>query len=126
MAKIILVIDDEAELLELIADTLLGHGYEILSAKDAYTGLNLALSMKPDLIVLDINMPAGGGLGAYHNLRHSTITSSTPIIFVSAYINMNKIPDDPLIDHMSKPFKMAELLSKIQMMLKEGDTKNNA
>jgi DNA-binding response OmpR family regulator len=71
---------------------------------------------------MDVKMPAGGGMSAYDNLRHSALTSATPVIFITAYATselVKKVESGFAVDYLAKPFKMAELLTKIRHMLQE-------
>jgi DNA-binding response OmpR family regulator len=122
MVKKILVADDELPILHLVAETLQQNGYDVLIASEGYKVLSMALTEKPDLIVMDVKMPAGGGMSAYDNIRHSALTSSTPIIFITAHVNealIKKVQEGFAVDYLAKPFSMGDLIAKIREMLKE-------
>jgi DNA-binding response OmpR family regulator len=120
MPKKILVADDDAVLVAAISSRLRQQNYEVVNAFDAIQVMSGALSTKPDLIVLDIKMPAGTGKGALESLKKSTKTFSIPVIVMTAY------PNDELrqfaieqgaVDFLEKPFQMDALLASIEKIL---------
>ena len=82
--KKILLIDDMPNVVTLVKARLEASGYEVIAALDAQQGLTYAYSEKPDLIILDIVMPAGGGYSVYARLRLSPKTRAVPVIFLTA------------------------------------------
>jgi DNA-binding response OmpR family regulator len=84
MGKRILIVDDDVAWVRMLAIRLDQAGYQVEVAFDALQALTQAVRQKPDLILLDLVMPVGGGLKALENLRTSTKTFSVPIIVVSA------------------------------------------
>ena len=83
MAKI-LVIDDEQSILELLTLRLTESGNEVVTANDGLSGPMVAAREKPDLIILDYNMPAANGAKVHERLRGNDFTAATPIIFLTA------------------------------------------
>lgn len=127
MAKKILVVDDEIQLLDLVAQRLRDSGYEVFVASDALHAVKVAINIKPDLIILDMRMPAGGGLGAYDILKRSIHTSVIPIIFATAYPTddiRQRVLAKGARDFITKPFKFEELLSKVKKALGEEEPEN--
>ena len=84
MEKKILIVDDEKDWIQMLAMRLEHEGYQIEVAFDAAQAMTRAVELKPDLILLDIMMPAGGGLGALKNIRANFKTFSVPIIVLTA------------------------------------------
>jgi len=84
MEKKILIVDDEKDWIRMLAIRLEHEGYQIEAAFDAAQAMAQAVQLKPDLILLDIMMPAGGGLGALKNIRANFKTFSIPIIVLTA------------------------------------------
>ncbi|MBI5243002.1 MAG: response regulator [Elusimicrobia bacterium] len=84
MAKKVLVVDDDPVFCVALREFLTQAGYEVLTACDAYSGVSAAVANKPDLILLDIMMPAGSGGDVYARLRGNAILGSTPVIVLSA------------------------------------------
>jgi two-component system, OmpR family, alkaline phosphatase synthesis response regulator PhoP len=118
MAKRILVIDDEPKIVEICRDYLHAAGYEISAAADGPSGLALARSQKPDLIVLDLMLPGMDGLDLCRSLR---LESNVPIIMLTARIDET----DKLIglelgadDYMTKPFSPRELVGRVRTVLR--------
>jgi len=77
-------VDDEKDWVQLLAMRLLSEGYEIDYAFDALYAVTKAVKLKPDLLLLDIMMPAGGGINALKNIRRNVKTFALPIIIVTA------------------------------------------
>jgi CheY-like chemotaxis protein len=85
MNKIILIADDDQVFVDLLSEFLKDHGFEIETASDAMHASIIAFRPPhPDLILLDIRMPAGSGLAVLKRLRGSDKTRNIPIIAVSA------------------------------------------
>jgi CheY-like chemotaxis protein len=122
MAKI-LVIDDDSMIIDLMRLRLGERGHQVFVAMDAYGAASVASREKPDLITLDFQMPAGDGCTAYTRLRGNTFTAKTPVIFVTGTNPGDiyaRIPNDPLVQVLQKPFDMAELFGMIDKMLNPG------
>ena len=84
MGRKILVVDDEAVLVETIAYNLEQSGYQVLTAADGVRALEVARLESPDLIVLDIMLPRMDGLEVCRQLRKEDQTAATPIIMLTA------------------------------------------
>ena len=82
--KKILVVDDEKDWIQMLAVRLGHQGYQIEAAFDTVQAMTQAAELKPDLIILDIMMPAGGGLEALKNIRANVRTFSIPVIVLTA------------------------------------------
>jgi DNA-binding response OmpR family regulator len=82
--KRILVIDDMPNVVTMLKTRLETWGYEVITASDRRQGLTFANAEKPDLIILDIVMPSGGGYSVFSRLRMSPKTRSIPVIFLTA------------------------------------------
>lgn len=116
MSKI-LIIDDEKELVMLLADELKSKGHQVLSAYNGEMGIELARK-QPDLIILDIMMPKADGFEVCHAIRDDVLC---PIIFLSAMQSeADKIKGLNLggDDYIVKPFGLKELLAKIEANLR--------
>ena len=83
VAPRILVIDDDKTMVAVMSAALKAGGFQVSTAFDAAQGFMFATKDPPDLILLDINMPAGGGVGAWQRLQHSARTQSVPVVFVT-------------------------------------------
>jgi DNA-binding response OmpR family regulator len=124
MKKKILIVDDEPHIVSALSSRLTKAGYEVSIAYDAMQGVRIAHQDKPDLIILDMRMPAGGGMGVFENLKSSTHTALIPVIFITSYSNeqiKNEVLEKGAFDFISKPFDGAELMNKITKALGESN-----
>ncbi|NET73232.1 MAG: response regulator, partial [Sphaerospermopsis sp. SIO1G2] len=117
----ILIVDDKLENIRFLSDYLSKHNYQVRKAINGKAALTAVRTIKPDLILLDINMPEMGGYEVCECLKNDPITSSIPIIFLSAGSEI----DDKLkafevggIDYITKPFQLEEVLVRIKTQLK--------
>ena len=83
MAKKILIIDDDPEIISYLKDVFEEAGYETVGAKNGVEGLEMAQVHKPDLITLDMDMPARGGTLFYVKLRQEPQLAEIPVIVIS-------------------------------------------
>ncbi len=128
MSDKILVVDDEKSISKIIAYNLKKEGYEVLCADDGEMGLQLALSEKPDLILLDIMMPKMDGYEVCRKIREQ---SNVPIIMLTARadevdkVNGLEIGAD---DYVTKPFGNRELIARVKAHLRRssGNTKSSS
>ena len=85
MKKKILVIEDNEQNLYLVQFILEKHGHEVSTATNGRQGIELAANLKPDLILLDIQLPVMDGYTVAHNLRLNPDLQTTPIVAVTSY-----------------------------------------
>jgi CheY-like chemotaxis protein len=83
MTKTILIIDDEADVRTFLAAVLKKHGYETATAGNGHEGLEVARSLRPALVTLDLMMPNQSGTDFYRNLVKDKDLRDTPIIVIS-------------------------------------------
>jgi diguanylate cyclase (GGDEF)-like protein len=117
----ILLIDDSRAIHTLVAALLGEEPVTIHSAFDAQFGLTLAASLRPDLILLDVDMPGVDGYQACLKLKADPATATIPVVFLTARIaseDMIRGLDLGAIDFISKPFKLSELLSRVRAALR--------
>lgn len=115
----ILIIEDEPQMCMGLKDNLEFEGYEVLTAFDGKTGLQLALSEKPDLILLDIMLPLVSGFDVCKDLRNRGV--NIPVIMLTARgEETDKVFGLELgaDDYITKPFSIRELLSRIKAVLR--------
>jgi DNA-binding response OmpR family regulator len=117
--KRILVIDDDEYCAEIAAGYLTRAGYEVVTAREGFTGLKLILSLKPDLILTDIWMPIGTGLSLAQRLRELGV-NDVPIIFMTAD-HEPKLRDGAaalgVAAVLEKPFAAQELVATVASLL---------
>ena len=118
MAEIILVVEDELTLQETLAYNLTRQGYQVETAGDGPTGLEIARRVRPNLIVLDIMLPGMDGFEVCRLLRQEM---NTPVLMLTArddeidrVVGLEVGADD----YLTKPFSMRELLARIKAMLR--------
>ena len=115
----ILIIEDEQKILKVLSDFLKTEGYEVIKAKDGESGLNMALTRNPDLILLDIMLPKKSGYDVCKELKAQGIL--TPIIMLTAKgEESDKILGLELgaDDYVTKPFGLKELNARIRAILR--------
>jgi DNA-binding response OmpR family regulator len=119
MAKI-LVIDDDAAIVDLLKMRLAEDGHEIFAAMDASGGVMMAARVKPDVITLDFQMPAGDGGTTHQRIRGNSFTLKVPIIFITGRDPSDLPPGlraDPNARFVQKPIDMDALKSMIKQLL---------
>ena len=79
----VLVVDDDLKLLKAVQVRLESLGYDVMIAQDAYHALATSVRSHPDLLVLDINLPAGNGFGIEHRLHEIDSLRDTPVIYIT-------------------------------------------
>lgn len=105
MSKI-LVVEDDPAIVELLRLHLSEGGHQVVVAQDGLSGPMVAAREKPDLILLDFNMPAANGGKVLERLRGNSFTVATPVVFVTANPVadvMTQVPDDPRVRFIQKP-----------------------
>ena len=121
--KKILVIEDDAALSKILFMLLSKTGYEVIIASDAMQGINMAHQQKPDLIISDLMIPAGGGLNTIKNIKLSTLLKFIPVIVLTALRDeeyKKKVLDLGIEAYLEKPYEPEMLLQKIRDILGEG------
>lgn len=119
----ILIIDDDQALVAALKEGLESLGYRVSAAYDGLQGILQAHQGRPRVIMLDFNMPAGGGAGVYERLRGSSDTAKIPIIFMTAATVdevKGQIRSTPNTYFLKKPVSVAQLRKVLDKVL--GDT----
>ncbi|MFN6484493.1 MULTISPECIES: putative bifunctional diguanylate cyclase/phosphodiesterase [unclassified Nostoc] len=119
MSKI-LVIEDEVSLREEILDILEAEGFEVVEAEDGQTGISLAQSQHPELILCDVMMSGANGYEVLSTLRQNLDTTLVPFIFLTAKSTHEDIRQGMNLgadDYLTKPFSVDELLAAIAARL---------
>jgi len=124
-AEAILVVDDEPQIRRVLRSTLSSHGYVITEARTGEEAVDLVRKERPDLVLLDVNMPGIGGIAAAREIRAA---SDAPIIMLTVRnAERDKVAalDAGADDYVVKPFGIEELLARIRASLRRyapGDT----
>lgn len=119
--KTILIVDDEQHIVDILIYNLEKEGYNTLQANDGLTAVDIALSQKPDLILLDIMLPKMDGLAVCKRIRH---TLNVPILMLTAKDEeIDKILGLELgaDDYVTKPFSVRELMARIKANLRKAE-----
>ncbi len=114
----ILVIDDEPQIRRVMRMTLTGAGYEVDDARTGEEGLIKLREFRPDLILLDINMPGMGGLAACRGLRADPNVAIIMLTVQNSEAAKVEALDAGADDFVSKPFSTPELLARIRAALR--------
>ncbi len=120
MPQTVLVIDDERDLLDLIAHHLKAAGLDVLTATRGADGARLAAEKHPDLILLDIMLPDVQGTDVLRRLRQDAATASIPVIFLTARgEEVDRVVGFELgaEDYVVKPFSPRELTLRVKALL---------
>lgn len=126
--KLILVVDDERNIMDLLVFNLQKEGYDTIEAYDGITAVDLALKEKPDLILLDIMIPKLDGISVCKKIRYALNISNIPIIMISA----RDTESDKIVglemgadDYITKPFQIREVMARIKANLRKAELNSN-
>lgn len=118
----ILVVDDDASLVNLLKEFFSSQGYRVSCGFDGQMAIHLARQDKPDLIILDVNMPLTNGLKAFDFLRQRDETKQIPVIFVSGELSREIQPivfGSSRVAHLKKPIDLEHLGSMVKQFLQQ-------
>lgn len=119
--KRILVVEDDPVIQSLMVEFLSDEGFDIVSAGDGQSGVDLARNAHPDLILMDLMLPVMDGMCATRTLKRDPETREIPIIAVSAGTNLRihaeHLPADSVV---GKPFDLDTLLAAVTVQLQAG------
>ena len=120
MARILLVEDNEMNR-DMLSRRLIRNGYEVFYAKDGQQGVNMALSERPDLILMDMSLPVLDGWEATRRLKTNDATRWIPVIALTAHAmagDREKAIEVGCDDYDTKPVEISRLVGKITALLK--------
>jgi CheY-like chemotaxis protein len=118
--KRVLVVDDEPDILRVVSFRFKKAGYEVLTANNGKTALDLISVNKPDLILLDLRMPVMGGDEVCAKIKSDTLFKEIPVILLTASSGdkiAKKAEELKADDYMVKPFDSDVLLKKVQKLI---------
>jgi len=120
MTKRILIIEDQEDNRTIMRDLLTGAGFELIEAADGEEGVKLAQSERPDLILMDIQLPVIDGYEATRRIKAIVELKSIPIIAVTSYAlsgDEAKTREAGCNGYVAKPFSPRQLLAKVREFL---------
>ncbi|GAA4745057.1 response regulator transcription factor [Gordonia alkaliphila] len=115
----VLVVDDEENIRELLSVSLKFQGYDVTTAVDGHNAIDLARSVRPDVVILDVMMPGMDGFGVLRRLRADGIDA--PALFLSARDSVQDKVTGLTIggdDYVTKPFSLEEVVARLQVLLR--------
>ena len=119
MPKILLVEDNEMNR-DMLSRRLIRNGYEVVIAVDGQQGVDIALSERPDLILMDMSLPVIDGWEATRRIKANDATRGTPMIALTAHAmagDREKAMEAGCEDYDTKPIEISRLLGKIAALL---------
>jgi DNA-binding response OmpR family regulator len=117
----VLIADDDPDILATLEMRLRANQINVVVASDCNQAIKLAYAEQPDLILMDIKMPAIGGISAFDNMKMYSRTKNIPLIFMTAFPGQevrDKAMELGAADFIAKPFNSEELIAKVKKILK--------
>ncbi len=115
--QIILVVDDNPVIVKLLQELLIRAGYRVMKVSSGEEALEALVEVKPDLVLLDVDMPGKSGFAVCRAIKQNPHTTDIPILFVTARAGREDIIEGFAaggLDYITKPFTRAELLARVQ------------
>ncbi len=119
----ILVIEDEADILEVITYNLEREGHKVISCRNGEQGLSRIRTDNPDLVILDLMLPGMDGVEVCRQVKSDPVTRAIPVIMVTAKAEESDIVLGLGIgadDYITKPFSPKELVARVKVVLRRG------
>ncbi len=116
----VLIVDDEPQIVHVLAKALTMQGFEVISATDGLQGLQMARDQQPSLIVLDLHLPRLDGHAICKMLKSDQRSSSIPVVMLTASVEIedrewaSKTGADAFV---SKPFELTEVVATVNALL---------
>jgi two-component system cell cycle response regulator DivK len=120
MTKRILVVEDQEDLRGVLRDLLTGSGYAVAEAADGQAGVEITRSERPDLVLMDIQLPVMNGYEAIRQIKADATLNATPVIAVSSYAmkgDEEKARAAGCDHYVTKPYSPLQLLRTIRGIL---------
>ena len=125
MARKILLVDDEAHILQVLSIKLRNAGYEVITAVDGEEAFELACKELPDLVITDFQMPYMTGMELCKALAEHESTSPIPVVLLTARgyaLDDEDLKIGNIKDVLSKPFSPRAILQQVETLLTEGES----
>ena len=121
--KTVLIVEDNEKNMKLARDVLQHQGHATLEARSGEEGLQLAMRQRPDLILLDIQLPGMDGIAMLQRIREQPSLHAVPVMAVSASVmpeDRRHIDSSGFDAYMTKPIALKPFLAEVERLLKEG------
>jgi two-component system cell cycle response regulator DivK len=121
--KTILIVEDNEKNMKLVRDILRHHGHQTIEAASGLDGVRLAHERRPDLVLMDIQLPDIDGIEALKRIRGERALDAVPVIAVSASVmpdDQQKIVTSGFDAFVTKPINLKQFLATVQRFLAEG------
>ena len=119
-AATILIVEDNEKNMKLARDILQAEGYATLEAVNGLDGVRLALQHRPDLVLMDIQLPDINGIEAFLRIRANPATAATPVVAFTASVTVNdrhRITAAGFSDFIGKPIQLKDFIETIRRSL---------
>jgi len=116
----VLIVEDNEKNMKLARDILRAKGYAVLEAVNGLDGVRMALQHKPDLVLMDIQLPDINGIEAFARIRAEPTTATIPVVAFTASVTANdrsRIGDAGFDAFLSKPINLKEFVETVRRML---------
>jgi CheY-like chemotaxis protein len=119
MPATILVADDHEEMRSLVVTLLEAQGYEVREAKDTQGVLDEVARAQPDLLIIDVHMPGGGGIEALKTIRNDPALAGMRVLLLSGSVDLASdwSSDTGADAHLPKPFQIDDLNETVRSLL---------
>jgi len=122
VSKRILAVDDEPHILKLVSFSLRAKGFDVLEATDGLSAIEIAETEQPDLILMDVMMPALDGYEACRRIKANPKTAHIPVVMLTAKTQVAEQKaglDAGALDYVCKPFTPKDLVAQVNGFLGE-------
>lgn len=123
MTQLILIVEDNEKNLKLARDLLRFHGFETIEATNAEDGIALAQERRPDLVLMDIQLPGMDGVSALQKLRQDTATASIPVVALTASVmkeDRERFDKAGFDGFITKPISVKAFPDQVRGYMREG------
>jgi len=123
--SVVLIVEDNDKNMKLARDVLRAKGYETLEALTGEEGVKLALEKKPDLVLMDIQLPGINGIEAFRQIRGNAGTKSIPVVALTASVtptDRSAITAAGFDAFLGKPINLKEFLETVKRMVEQRKT----
>lgn len=120
MSKKILIVEDNEKNMKLVRDVLLHHGHQVIEAVTGEAGVRLALAERPDLVLMDIQLPDISGVEALQRIRQDRSLDATPVLAVSASVmpdEQQRVVSSGFDAFIAKPLSIKPFLASVNAAL---------